>query len=386
MASVPPVLANITYDNLLVLARQRTFEASQGRLNDTSEAGVLTAILRQQCQAIVDQNRLLNQVPEIATLMLLKSMGAGLSPGTQARVEVTIVLTEVLTTPATIQRFRIARSGISFTVAGNQDNQSLILVPAGASSITVIAIANVFGVAGNVSPGVWQILEPQPLVQSVVSGEAAVNGSDPESLASIPSQVLADRLSAGSLTRKADFERELREVLGAGSTALAIGKLGPDRTTKQLGAVHVFGLNGDGSELTQPQIQAAQLQLNQGSPLADIYVSSIEIFELKASVILVLAAGADPQIVSRLVWDTLKSAISPTSLAPGEAVYVNAAVVAVGKIEGVERVQSVAIGEFLGVPQPTNQPLPYPWSAPRLDAITVRCVFGRNETIFTFPT
>lgn len=384
MAEIPQ-LASITYDQLLALARQRTFELSGGRLNDTSEAGVLTALLRQQSAAIDDQNRLLNTLPELATLTLLRAMGIGISPGQQATVRVTLVLGEVLSAPTTITRFRISRSGISFSVVGTQNNLSVIDIPAGVSSVETIAVADVFGLAGNVSAGVWQIMTPVPYVSSVVSAEAALGGADPDSLAAATPDKLAEKLSAGSLTRTGDFERMLSELLGVGAVTLAIGKLGPDRTTKQLGAVHCFGLNADGSELTQQQKQQLQSDIDSRSPLASVYVSTIELFKMRASVIVVLASNSGGPTVSAAIWVAMRDCLKPTNLPPGTAVYVNECVVLVGNIPGVERVQSVSLGELTGVPQPTNQPLPYPWSAPRLDAITVRCVFGKNETVFNYP-
>ena len=386
MANIPiPRLANATYEQLLANARQKLFEVSGGRLNDTSEAGVLTALLKQQAAAIDAQNQILNSLPEIATLVLLRSIGIGLNPGTAARVSVTLVLNQVLTVETQIQPFRIARSGIVFQVVGNTDNGAFVVVPAGSATVEAIAVATVFGVAGNVSPGTWQILEQQTLVLSVVSGDAASGGKDPDSLATTTPEMLAEKLSAGSLTRTADFERYLRDLLGVGSVTLAIGKLGPDRSTKQLGAVHVFGLNSNGTELTKQQMQQLLLEIDKSSPLAAVYVSSMEIFKLRAFVIVVLAANANGQAVSLEIWQAMKEYVSPTNLKPGEAVYVNECVVLVGGIAGVDRVQSVAIGELEGVPQPTNQALPFPWSVPRLDSITVRCVFGRNETAFNYP-
>lgn len=376
--AIPPTLATLSYDRLLQLARQRVFEASGGLLNDSSDAGALTAILKTQSAAISDQNAVLNSLVSAAVQGFFNSLGIGISPGNQARVFVTLVLNQVSSIPVIIPKIKISRNGIPFYTGGS------IEVPAGQGTIDIIAVASVYGTAGNVSAGSWQILEPHPLVQAVVSNSDAAGGTDPESLETIPPQTLTDRLAAGSLTRISDFERELRALIGNGSTTLAIGKLGKDRSSKELGAVHVFGLNPDGSELTDAQIVGLQSELDSQSPLANVYVSSMIVSRLQTYYVVVIESNADGATVAGEIWSQTAAYIHPTSLPPGEAVYVNKLVVLAGKVAGVDRVQSAAIGELNGVEVPNNQSLPYRWSVPRVDACTVEVVFGSTSTKFTF--
>ena len=374
-----PLLATQTFDRLLQLARQRTFEASGGMLNDTSEAGVLNALLREQSAALTDQNSVLNSLVEVAVLQLLSSMGIAISPGSESRVWVTIVLVQPPSTEVTLNRFRIARSGVPFIL-----EEDVITVPVGVGTVRTVARSTVFGIAANVSAGLGVILEPQPLVQSVVFEEIIEPATNPESLDTIPPQTLIDRLAAGSLTRTTDFERRLRDLLGNGSVALAIGKLASDRQTRELGSVHLFGLNANGSELSVVQIQSLQQAIDEASPLARIYVSSMQVEELQASAIVVLENNADGVIVSGLIWDALRDHVQPQKLPPGEAVYVNQLVVLAGKVSGVNRVQSVTLGELNGTLEPGNQLLPFKWSVPRLDKLTVTCIFGATATGYTF--
>lgn len=376
--SAVPVLATLSYDRLLQLARQRTFEASGGLLNDSSDAGVLTALLKAQSGAIADENAVLNSLVDVAVLKFLEALGIAISPGVQSRVFVTLILNQVSPVPVIIPKLKISRNGIPFFTGGS------IEVAAGLGTIEIIAVAAVYGTAGNVSPGDWQILTPHPLVQSVISTVQAEGGEDPEDLATIPPQELIDRLAAGSLTRTSDFEREARKLLGDGSAALAIGKLGADKSTKELGAVHVFGLNPDGSELTADQIVALQLALDQGSPLATIHVSSMVVERLRAYFIVMLAPNADGAAVAATIWAETAAYIHPSSLPPGQAVYVNELVVLAGNVVGVDRVQSAMIGEFDGVAEPDNQSLSFAWSVPRVDVATVECVFGKTTTAYYF--
>lgn len=374
-----PILATQTFDRLLQLARQRTFEASGGVLNDTSEAGVLNALLRGQSAAIADQNSVLNSLVDVAVLRLLAVMGIGISPGTESRVWVTIVLVQPPSTDVTLTRFRFARSGIPFFL-----EEDVITIPVGVGTVRAVARSAVLGIAANVSPGLGVILEPQPLVQSVVFEEIIEPATNPESLSTIPPQTLIDRLAAGSLTRTTDFERRLRNLLGSGSVALAIGRLGADRQTQELGSVHLFGLNADGSELSTSALQSLQQALDEASPLAQIYVSSMQINRLQASCIVVLDPSADGVLVANTIWDAFREHVRPQKLPPGEAVYVNQLVVLAGQVAGVNRVQSVTMGEIDGALEPGNQLLPFKWSVPRLDRVTVTCIVGATATSYTF--
>lgn len=378
MAITPPVLATSTYDDLLKRARQRAFEASNGLLNDTSEASVLTALFKQQAQALIDQNNLLNTLPSLAVEYLLQAMGAGLSGGVPSLVRVTVVLNQISGSDVIIPRFKVSRSGIAFMIVDRLE------VPAGTGTIQTLANALVIGTAGNVSPGQGLVLEPQPLVQSVIFEEIVLEGKEPESLATVGSTTLAERLSSGSLTRISDFEREVRSILGRGSVALAIGKLGADKQTREPGAMHLFGLNPDGTELSSTQIQNIQLTIEQFSPLATIYTSTMQVKKLQASAIVVLEQNADGVIVSNAIWEAFRDYVQPQKLAAGEPVYVNQLVVLAGKVEGINRVQSVSMGDIEGVLEPGNQLLPNKWTVPRLDRLVVQCVFGDNVNAYTY--
>jgi hypothetical protein len=378
VATAKPTLAVQTYDQLLKLARQRTFEASAGVLNDTSEAGVLSALLKEQSAAIAAQNEVLNSLVDVAVLTMLRSFGIEVSPGSGSLMLVTIVLNQIPSETVRIPRFKIARAGIPFMTVEYLD------VPAGVSTVQMTASALVYGIASNVAPGLGVILEPQPLVQSVVFETLVQPGTDPQSLSAIPPQTFIDMLAAGSLTRAIDFEREMRALLGVGSVALAIGKLSADRQTTELGTVHVFGLNPDGTELSAAQIQTLQRSLTDGAPLAEIYVSTIQVVKTQASAIVVLESNAEGQLVANAIWASFKDYVQPHKLPSGEPVYVNQLVVLAGRVLGVDRVQSVSLGDIPGALEPGNHLLPNKWSAPRLEKLTVICVFGSNSTSYEF--
>lgn len=109
------------------------------------------------------------------------------------------------------------------------------------------------GTSYNVPPAsINRIIVSFNFLSRVVGLSQTVVGSDPEA----PEVTLARQLATLS-TRVAvtqdDYELLAQDVLGAGSEALAVGRLGLNTDVEELGAVHLFVLNANKQSASQTQ-------------------------------------------------------------------------------------------------------------------------------------
>ena len=157
------------------------------------------------------------------------------------------------------------------------------------------------------------------------------------------------------------------DFLGVGSTALAIGRLKPDKITYQNGYVGVFGLNADGSALSTGQLSALSDELNRKAAMATITVWTIETFTVNVDVVVGIQSGVLPDAIASSIQQNVRDFLFPGKLPADESVYPKALEARIQAIPGV--VLGVIDVKLNGFAMP--QPMPHLWTVGALGTLKV---------------
>jgi uncharacterized phage protein gp47/JayE len=347
---------------LVEQALVRVYNTSGGQINDFSSSSVARSLIEGQAFAAAEMLYYLNKLPLALALQFLKIAGVERKLGTRAIASITFTLSASLSTPFTLpQGFQVVDSvgRVSFTT----DVQ--LVIPAGAISGTVTATCEQLGRVGNV-PAYRLIRFTQPLafLASCTNAQPATGGTNEETV----DQAIARGLAAirrRNLVTGDDYEQEAIAVLGEGSVAHAIGLLGGDKVSYELGAVHVFCLNQTGAvpntaQLNQvPEMLAQKIQIG-----TSLYVSAIDLLNVDADLTAKLAVGQDPNQAAEQLWAAFQDYLNPTKFKVGESVLLKEVEYALRLTGTIANLQALTLNG-LG----TNLAMSYRYSLPKAHSL-----------------
>ena len=350
--------------------------ASGAILNDFSSSSPARALIEGQAFAGAELLYYVNRLPEALAIEFLKIAGIQRRLGIAAKATITFTLSASLSTSFVVpQNYKCkTNSGVAFTT------DEVLVIPAGQTQGSVVATCTQLGTAGNVGAyTIRSLTQPLAFLSGCTNTAPATGGLNEETLDEVKSRAFAAIRRRGLVTAD-DYNNEAIGVLGAGSVAYTIGNLSADKTSYNLGSVHVFCLNRDGSLLSEAQRAATQTALQNRSHVSTaVYVSNIDLVDTDISVVARLIPGTNPESVADAIFARLVSYLEPGRLQLGQTIILKE-VEYVIRGAGVEFVQSVAIGEKLQPRISTNFALPYPYSAAKLNALTVELT-SENSTV-----
>jgi|GEM_PF-1356985 hypothetical protein len=356
--------------------------ASDRTLNDFSPASPIAALYEGHLFAILELLYYTNKLPEAVAVQFLKIAGIQRRLGKAAVVNLTFTLSAPLGNPFYLS------AGYMVSDASNTYNfftESDLIIPTGGISGQVRAIAENLGREYNLAAySIRNLSESRAFLQSVSNAEPASGGIDEESLEEAKIRGFI-ALRRRGLTSADDYEQEVRSLLGEGSVAKTVGLLSADKISAEKGAVHIFGLNPDGTQLTQAQINEVQSALR-NSPKApigvNIYVSGVDLVPLEIYAIASLIPGSNPEIVAQTIYQRLSEYLKPGNLPLGETIALKELEFQV-KLAGVEIVQSVSSHNALEVSY-ADFPLPNQYSAAYLFDLSCELVLGTEIFRYSF--
>ena len=360
MAGVPLVYPTIDPRNEAQLVEQAiaaVYGYSNGALNDFSSSGPLRVLLEGLCFASAELLYYCNKIVDAIVVSYLSNYGITRNLGTTATATLEITLSASFSNPITIPAGYIVQSQSGrVTFATSQQ----LVLPPGAISGTVPAIAQQIGKAGNVAAGsINQPLQPLAYVAGVTNPEAATGGSDEETQQEAIDRGIA-QIRRRNLVSADDYEAEAIELLGVGAVAKAVGNLAGDKISQQLGSVHVFVLDAEGSQpnpATLTQIQTAmESRVMIGTA---VWVSAIETIEADIKLIARIVEGEDPIATSQKLYEALKAYTMPGSYPIGLDLILNEVEYTLRRTGLIEYVESVTINNIGG-----NLGMPNDWSMP----------------------
>jgi hypothetical protein len=116
-----------------------------------------------------------------------------------------------------------------------------------------------------------------------------------------------------------DYEQAAETLLGNGSVAKAIGLLGKDKTTRELGAVHLFLLNASGEPANDAQLSYVKSELSNNLQLGtSLYASPIELIPISAEFTAKLTPGVNPEEAFDRLWEAFQGYLSPNNYPLGQ--------------------------------------------------------------------
>jgi uncharacterized phage protein gp47/JayE len=365
---------------LVDYALDRVFSASGGRINDFSAGAPARALIEGQAFAGAELLYYANQLPEALAIALLTIAGIQRKLGSAATVTLEFTLTSVLGNAFAIPAgFEVRTgSGLAFTT------DTLLTIPAGDLTGQVSATCSTLGVVGNVPAfQITQIITPLAFLSRCTNPAAATGGAAEETMEQVKSRAFS-ALRRRGLVSAADYEEEAIALIGDGAVATAIGRLGADKSSEVLGAVHVFVLGADAAPLNDAQLRVIQGALQTKSHITvDVFCSNIDIVKADMSVIASIPAGGNPATIAADIYTALTLYLTPGALPLGESIILKELEYIV-RNQAVEYVQSVTIGDHLGELRGTNYPLPNQYSAAKLTGLNIALVQGENTYSYAY--
>lgn len=369
-------------------AKNYAFQASNGLLNDFSEANPLDVLIRSQAYVGAELLHYVNGLPLALALRLLSLTGEVRQSGTKASCTVEF---ELIAPSAGL--FLIPEG---FEVSSSSLNSNLtyytitdLLIPIGQTKASVIVEAKDVGSKYNAEIGqINRFTLPLSGLKSVVNIEKAT-GTDTET-----DDEIIDR-AIKSIRRRApisviDFEEFAVETLGRGY-AKCIPTLSQDKNNEEPGSVHVFILDSSGNQPTIAQINQVQTQLDsQKHAGTKVYVSPLDLVDIDGFITAKLLDGYNPIEVSSVIWQEFQTFFNYQNFKAGESILINKVEFSIALIEGIEYVDVIEInGSNL------NQPLPNDWSFPKVLSLEVNLItavgsiykqyFGMTEPLDNVP-
>lgn len=336
------------------------YELSEGALNDTTDHNPATVLNRSLARLCAELLWYANKLPRALVVEFLRLTEVQRSLGQRARTRLRFTLSTALTTTYSIPlNFEVsseANPDIKFTTV------KTITFSPGMTSAEVDAVCTVVGSTGNVPVAtLTRFNVPYAFLREVTNVVPGFGGSDLESFESVERRALNDIRQRDVCISKIDYETTAESILGNGSRAVAVPLVGGDGVSFQLGSVHVFGLNADGTLPTQAQSDTVQSELANRVPLgSSVYFSPVTLLSLNLRIIGQLNATVNPDVVYNSLRTELYAFLNPLSYSePGHVVLDD--IEFVGRsVVGIKRINAVLINNLgSDVILETPQTLPF---------------------------
>lgn len=348
-------------ETIVQQAHLRVFNASGGQLDDFSENNPIAALIQGQAFAASELLYKVNQLPIAVIIDFLKVIGVERRLGTKATTTLTFTLTAPLS-----NTFVIPEGFEIIDVSGNLSflTDAALSIPPGLVSGSVTATAEANGAAYNLAAyTLTGIPNPLTFLASVTNIEGSNGGSDAETDEEVISRGITE-LRVRSPISAADFEFIAEQELGVGSRCIAIGLLGANRFSRQLGAVHLFLLNSDGTPANSAQLTKVQEAFASRVALgSSLYVSPVELLNISGDLVARLAPGREPEETADELWEAFSTYLDPTQYPTDQDIILNEVEYALRATGAIKDIQTLDLnGQPLNIPLPNQYTLPTAFS------------------------
>jgi hypothetical protein len=305
---------------------QRQRDVSEGIINDFNPSSPITVFNEGVLWAVLEMLAYADRIPLAASIFHLRTAGVFRRLGEKSRVTLTVTLTTV------VGYWELGKGYLVSTNSGLQYETEETLYITNSNTGTVSAIAVEDGTTYN--QGILTIniaIETRAFLKSITNYEPASGGVDAELDQEVFSRGFASLRRHNTLITEDDFKQFIEFRLGDGSVVKVIGRLAADRDSYVAGAIHIFALNQDGSQINDAQRIALLEQINPSLPsfLQDsglpsvgtgVFISSIEFYNVEFEMTGTIVPGDDPATRAGQIWEDLILYLDPKNLKPGETV------------------------------------------------------------------
>jgi hypothetical protein len=365
-----PNIDTTSATELLNSAIEKAKTVSGGKLTDFSSASPVTAILEASAIAgtavIQEVNSLANTLETNRIAYFGVERRLGTSALGQIRVTLDAIYADSFRLPA---GFRFSQGQTPWETT--QD----LTIPPYTTSGTTFAIALINGKA---QPPDTITYPATSRVATIDWEENPSGGQDAESDSDWRGRILGTLRRRETLLSEDDFEQAIRDYLGDGAIALAVGRLKPDKATYDNGYVGCFGLNADGSVLSQSQKSFIEGELNKRAAMALVTLWDLESFTVNVKVYTAIQSSSSPELIAADVRQKVTDFFSLSNQSLDSPVLNKALERRIQDVPGcVEGIVAVYLNDL---PQPVV--LPNRWTVPKLGAIAITLTSQGQEFQF----
>jgi hypothetical protein len=255
--------------------------------------------------------------------------------------------------------FRVTINGTLF------QTEQVVTVPPGNLSAQVIATAVD---AGEVNVSVnsqvtWNFVNG---LSNVAVVEVVSSGTNDESVSKLSASIF-EVLRNRALITQDNYIYTVKQILGASTYIKVIPNIGKDGSTYQRGTMHIFALNSDYQGLTSVQKNSLAVELSKG--WASVFISDLQLYPLKVSVIGKISLAADNATVSTAIAAVVSQYFSEV-FSRDPVIDLNDVIIRVGAIADITRIDSITFDTGSGIGTALDLPLPSARHIPRLTQLT----------------
>lgn len=372
-----PEIDLTTASALLLEAQTKARDVTKGQLSDFSAASPVTAILEAVVLVGINIQASLNNLANTLESNRVAVFGLERQQGTAAVGTVKVNLDALYGDAFFLPKaFSLVLDGIPFETITD------LVIPAYTESGNVAIICSELGSRGNLPITTNVFYQAISKISNISLVSNTNGGVDIESEIDFKNRSYVAIRQRETLVSEDDFVTTLTDYLGAGSTAIAIGRLKQDRVTYANGYISVFGLNPDGTQLNTQQLSDLNSYFNQKVAMAYVIVSSIDLFSISVTIYASFTSGNSPETIASQIRNVCLAYLKPGELTPGEQILNKAIERRIQEVEGIkEGLVSVLLN---GLAQPLS--LPNKWTVGNTKQITINLTSTdtNNNQLFTF--
>ncbi len=371
-----PKIDTESANKLLELAKEKARQVSEGKLTNFTPSSPVTAILEAMVLIAEELQSSINNLASEIEQNRLKIFNISRQNATKSTGTIKVKLDSLYPNPFQLPRgFKLFINGVQFETTTD------LVIPAFVDEGEAIVESVYTGVATNVKNESPSITYTSIFKVSTISLVDDISGGiDQESIDEYNQRVYSLIRRRDTLVSEEDFETDLKDYLGEGSTALAIGRLKPDKISFENGYVYVFGLNPDSSVLNQTQIAQLQDYYTSRVAMATVSIDSLSFFEINVRVIATFASRFSAEVLNEEIKIVVESYLSSSNLIPGSQIMNKALE---HRIQGIDGIVEGAISVTLnGLAQPVD--MPNRWYVPKLGKLETTLIAQGTSNAFDF--
>lgn len=341
-----PILDPNNEEELIERAMIEVYNLSNQVINDFSSSAPHRVLIEALVFCIAEMLYYVNQILLALTVSFFENTGVTREEGNKSTALQTFYLSLLPTSAVIIPaNTEVTSDGGELSFYTTKQ----LIIPAGVQEGAVTVIAKEPGSAYNLPAlTINNLLQPIPFISFTTNLESSFGGTDPETDEDAITRGQRE-IRIKNLISADDFEIAGEAILGDGSTIKAVGLLGLDKVSKELGATHLFVLNRNGLPATDAEIKFLNDELNAISkPTMSLarYISPAEIVDIKAEVILTPTNEIQNlDQVSEEIWRSLLELFNPKNFKQDKQIFANKIITNVANNTGVDLVHYVTMND-----------------------------------------
>ena len=205
--------------------------------------------------------------------------------------------------------------------------------------------------------------QPLSFLSQITNTSPSSGGTDAETFDQTITRGLI-QLRLRNLVSADDYESAAEIVMGQGSVAKAIGLLGRDGISTELGSVHLFLLSANRQPANQAQLDLVKSNLSTKIQLGtQLYVSPMQLLNISGDITARVVTGSDVNTVIDDLWSAYQDYLNPSTYPVGQDIILNEVEYQLRLTGGIKNIQTLLLnGSPSNIPVANSYTVPFPYS------------------------